>query len=127
MKIYPKKLRGVAELQQEKKRLLKQSRRLKKEKSDMQDREGVLAFLPVSNPLLELAIKIIQKRISKKPGPKAEVYEIEAKPRKNRLKSVAIEFVGGYLKWKAIEWSYKGIRHLVKKHKEKIAAENRRF
>ena len=34
-------------------------------------------------------------------------------------RTIAIEFIGGYLKWKAIELSYKGIKVIVKKSKEK--------
>ena len=40
---------------------------------------------------------------------------------RNPLKVVAVEFIGGYLKWKAIELSYKGIRYLIKKRREKKA------
>ena len=39
----------------------------------------------------------------------------------NVLKSVAKEVVGNYLKWKALELSYKGISLVVKKRKKKKA------
>lgn len=45
---------------------------------------------------------------------------------KTIAKDVALEFVGGYLKWKALEMSYRGIKLLIKWQKTKREREIRR-
>jgi hypothetical protein len=37
------------------------------------------------------------------------------------LVDLAYEILGGYLKWKALELSYKGVKYMVKKRKEKAS------
>ncbi len=139
MRLYPKKLRGIEDLERERKLLLKESRRmddegvlsmdgvLGKKKKDGEEKEGggsLIDLLPVSNPVVNLLVKFIQRKLAQKANaPKqqfASAGEATVK-RKHPLKAFAIEFIGGYLKWKAIELSYKGIRVLIKRHKEKKA------
>jgi len=139
MRLYPRRLSGIADLKKEKRLLEKRSRELdkeeflslggifdgKKKKSGEEGGKGsILDYLPVSNPLVELLITIVKRRLNKKGAekppktvnvPKAPT---DARPRKHRVKAIAIEFIGGYLKWKAIELSYKAIRRLIKGKKE---------
>ena len=140
MRIYPKKLRSVEDLEREKKLLLKESERmdeegflsldgiLGKKKGGKGEDEGgsLLDYLPVSNPVVNLVVKFIQKKLSQKGSKQKDTYSASyEEPKKGRspLKAFAFEFIGGYLKWKAIELSYKGLRHLIKKNKKKRAAE----
>ena len=142
MRLYPKKLRNIEDLERERKLLLKESKRMdeeeflslegilgsKKKGSDGNDGIGsLLDYLPVSNPMVSMLIKLVQKRRSKKADPPSRSYTAkseESKKGKSILKTAAIEVIGGYLKWKAIELSYKGISHLIKKRKEKRASDN---
>ena len=141
MRLYPKKLRTVEDLEREKKLLLKESKRIEEEgflsiegifnnKGDKEESgvASLLDFIPVSNPLVGMLIKLARQKLSdKKNNPKVEATEDNSKKKKgkNPLKAVAFEVIGGYLKWKAIELSYKGIRNLVKKRKEKRATADR--
>ena len=103
----------------------------KKKKSKDKDEEGgsgsLLDFLPVSNPLVDMLVKFAQKKLEKKfssPSDRFDEAPSEGKKKgRSPLKAAAFEFIGGYLKWKAIELSYKGIRQLIKKRQEKKAAE----
>ena len=132
MRIYPKKLRSIEDLEREKKLLKKESKNmdidallsfdgiLGKNKKGKDEEGSFLDFLPVSNPLVDLLVKFVRKKLAKIGRSDTEVLPGEKKQKgKNLLKTVAFEFIGGYLKWKAIELSYKGIRHLIKKRKER--------
>ncbi len=136
MRLYPKKLRNVEDLEREKKLLRKETRRLEDEEflsldsifnKKSKDNEGggfasLLDLLPVSNPLVGTFINLIKQRISKKadkPRQDTDNSSDSKKKGKSPLKKIAVEVIGGYLKWKAIELSFKGIKHLVKKRKEK--------
>ncbi len=141
MRLYPKKLRNVEDLKREKQKLLKESRQLDKEDflsldgilgkgktdKDGNDAAGIgslLDLLPVSNPLVSLGVKMAGKLLSGK-GKSKEKDRDRAEPvrgdkeDKSWIKSIAVEFIGGYLKWKAIELSFNGIKHLIKKRKDK--------
>ena len=138
MRLYPKKLRNIDDLEREKKRLLKESRRMEEEgflsiesifnNKSGKDKEGIaslLDLLPVSNPLTDILIRLVKQRLSnagKSSNAENATAKEEKKQGKNPLKKIAVEFIGGYLKWKVIELSYKGIRYLIKKRKEKKAA-----
>ena len=139
MRLYPKKLRNVEDLEREKKLLRKETRRLEEEeflsldsifskKSSEGEQAGfgsLLDFLPVSNPLVGTVINLIKQRLSRKADkPKQDNDNNANKKKKGKspVKKIAVEVIGGYLKWKAIELSFKGIKHLVKKRKEKRAA-----
>ena len=144
MRLYPKRLRNIEDLEREKKALAKQMAQLdtaglfsmdsvlegmrsgKKSKGD--DSSGmlgnVLEMLPISNPLVSIAVKFIQARLSAPSKPKKKVSKSEPEEEPSRpgiVKRVAFEVITGYLKWKAIELSYKGVKHLMKKNKAKRA------
>lgn len=138
MGFYPKKLRNCKDLEREKALLLKEKRELeqeqlfsfegilgsKKGESKESGQEGLgalLGFLPLSNPLVSLLIKTAKGMFSKKENEEAcdKSIHTSRKPGKSFLKSIAVEFIGGYLKWKAIELTYKGIRLIIKSRKKK--------
>ena len=137
MRLYTKRLRSIEDLEREKKRLLKESKRMEEEgflslegilnnKQGKGDDAGLFDLLPTSNPLVAVLIKLVKQRFFNKDNNSKTGNTIpgtEEKRRKNPLKSIAVEFIGGYLKWKAIELSYKGIRLLIKRRKEKRAAD----
>ncbi len=144
MKLYPKKLRSLDELEREKARLMKQSRKLdnmdflsginlgssKKEgKKESNDKEEsgllgtIMQFLPVSKDvsgiLKDFVLPLILKKIGKADTNNGGQEKKSESKGGNLLKTLAWEIAGGYLKWKAIELSYKGIRYLIKKQKSR--------
>ena len=148
MRIYPKKLRNIEDIEREEALLQKKSRELdkeeffsfngllskkkakgkKKEKPEDEDEDGErtwIDLLPISNPLTRMVVKMGWRTLTKRNNPKMENYSGYAhrKYRRIKLKAIAFEFIGGYLKWKAIELSYKGIRHIIRKRREKKAEE----
>ncbi len=134
MRLYQKKLRSVEDLERERKLLQKEVQRIEEEGFLSVDGvlgskgkggggiESLIDILPISNPMVAMLLKLVQRKFAAKAeGSKYEPTK-ESYPQKkgkSPIKSIAIEFIGGYLKWKAIELSYKGIRHLMKKRKEK--------
>ena len=128
MRLYPKKLRSVADLEREKQLLRKESKQLDNEEflsvDGLMGKSGgggsLIDMLPISNPIVSQVVKIVAGRLTRKAkapkaAPRAEYGE---EKKDSLLKRGAVEFIGGYLKWKAIELSYKGIRYLIKKRKE---------
>ena len=115
------------------------------QKNKMADAGGnmlssLLERIPVlgASPFVGMAVQMIQKRFmqpSERKEEKPRKQQVEAdlaavsenkkkkdkkdKPSKNIVKTVAMEILVGYLKWKAIELSYKGVRYVIKKRKEK--------
>lgn len=141
MKLYPKKLRNVEDLEREKKLLQKGINELDKDdllslegllgKKGTRDSDdssgsawGLLSLLPVSNPILSAGLKAVQAWLSARDSKdrddeRATGYKrSRRKKNKNLIRSLAFEILGGYLKWKGIELSYKGIKHLIKKRKD---------
>lgn len=134
MALYKKKLRSVSELEREKQKLLKKSREL--EQDDIFTLKGISGskqinlskesllfdFLPGKNQAVDMLLKLVKNKFANKEPQEEESEPVKAPPRKKKskdlLKTVAKEFIGGYLKWKAIELSYKGIRYMIKKKKE---------
>ena len=114
MKLYPKNLRNVKDLEKEKARLLK-----KKQKLDQEEVIPGLGIITGSGKDGKSDKGIIISRISKKADANQSVEQPDEPQEKGRSipKRLAIEFIGGYLKWKAIELSYKGIRYYIKKRK----------
>ncbi len=137
MGIYPKKLNSLAELEKEKKRLQKKRKKMEEEGLfSMGDllggKEGGGSMLEGGLPLDLLGgastwampvVKMIINRISKAKNTVADTKpDAEpAIPGKSKIKSIAFEFIGGYLKWKAIELSFKGIKYLLNKRAENKA------
>ena len=145
MKLYPKKLRSVAELEREKARLLKQSKQLdnvdilngfKLGNSKKEDKKGssntsadsgildtVFQLLPVSDKvsgiLKDYVLPIVMKRAASSKSDDGSKERSMGSKAGKIAKKVAWEVLGGYLKWKAVELSYKGIRYLVKTQKAK--------
>jgi hypothetical protein len=138
MGIYPKKLRSVADLEREKKILRARSRKLededflslesilgkskgKEKNSDNEEESSLFDLLPISNPIVKMAVKFIGNRLLKKNDNQQSGLDLSFSTAKKKSKhfarKVAVEFIGGYLKWKAIELTYKGIRHLLNKNK----------
>ena len=145
MKLYPKKLTGVAALKQEKKRLHEESRRLeeedfltvkevlggsgnnkdKKDKKDKDKQGSLLDLLPISNPLVGQVVSIALSKLmprNERPREAPRAEESDRKKEKSLVQKAAVEFIGGYLKWKAIELTYKSIRSLVKSRQEQKEA-----
>ena len=143
MRLYPKALRNIDALEKEKKRLLKESQRMEEQdflslegifqgkkgagKKDAGDAEfSLLDYLPISNPVINLLVKKaaswFSERKSTAKNKEKEQDPTEGKTGKSKLESLAFEFIGGYLKWKAIELSFKGARYLIRKKKEKKSA-----
>jgi hypothetical protein len=142
MAFYPKRLNNLRELEQEKLALEKQLQKLegddlfslkdlkssgKNKKADVPEEGGLLGnlmdMLPVDNPLMELAISFAKKRFSRPAATRAKVAAGNAEPSllqkgKTLAKTAAVEVITGYLKWKAIELTYKGVTYLVKKRRE---------
>jgi len=141
MRLYPKKLRGIEDLEKEKKLLLRQSRQLEKEdflsldnltagKKKSKDKDdspaaSLVDLLPISNPFVKMGLDFLVKRFTASRKERKEAPSQNTAPHKSKLKAIAIEFIGGYLKWKAIELSYKGIKLIIKRSKEREAQEQR--
>lgn len=142
MKLYPKKLKSIEDLKRERKLLLKESQRLDKEEflsvtgvlaaakgkaeQDNAASGSIIDLLPVSNPMVSMLLKLVVKRFTagkKQPSPVKQSGVIPAEPSrvKTVAKKAAVELIGGYIKWKAIELGYKGAKYLVKKYKVKKA------
>ena len=136
MRLYPKKLRNIEDLEREKSRLIRASRQLEKEeflsfssssekkkqggKNDGKKEGTLFDILSFSNPWISLLVKVIQRRFLKegKQEPQHKNVEEVKQQRKSRIRAVAVEFIGGYLKWKAIELTFKGLRYLINRRKE---------
>jgi hypothetical protein len=127
MKLYPKKLNSLEELKREKHLLLQTKKEIEQNsplslhfiKDSITDtiqgatnNEGIIGTLAsvISSPsvadMLTSASKPVLEFATDKVG-------------KGVLKSAAKEIIGGYLRWKAIELGYKGVKHLVKVRAEK--------
>lgn len=133
MKLYPKTIKSVNDLEQERRKLLKKKRDLDKDqlfslggagkdKKDNKDSKASwMDILPVSSPVAAFVLDILRKRMRKKQR-QPVYYDHKGNAQRSgesKVKKLAFEFVGGYLKWKAIELSVKGIQHLMKQRKEK--------
>jgi hypothetical protein len=137
MRLYPKKLRNIEDLEQERARLLKEKKRLDKEdilsldgilgKNDAgEGKEGagfdissLISMLPIANPIVGQVLKMVTNKFA---GGGERSDESKERPNKksgkNIFKSLAVEVIGGYLKWKAVELSYKGIRRIIKNRRK---------
>ena len=89
----------------------------------------VLELLPMAYPLLEPAMNMAKEKVfsffksGSKKTKKMQTEEGVNNEEKggNIVRDVALEILTGYLKWKAIELSYKGIKLIIKKRNEKKA------
>lgn len=139
MKLYTKQLRNLKELKLEKKRLRQEQRELDKEPIFSMDdvmgevggitsglAGGLLPLVtrfagPLAGVAAGLGSKLFSRKANSKSGTKPEPDAPDDDAHPNVLKSVAVELFGNYLKWKALELSYKGISLIVKKRKKKKA------
>ncbi len=139
MAFYPKKLRSIRDLEREQKLVLKQKKQLDKEdllsldgllgkgkKGDDDEGGGgfdlmgtVMNLLPVSNPIVGMLIGLAKDRLFKKKDKLKDADD--KKPGRSVFFRIGKELLLSYLKWKAVEASYKGVRYLVKLRKEKRA------
>ncbi len=134
MKLYPKKLKSIEELELEKRRLKAELASI--EKDDLFSVDDLMgdAADTITNRFSKSAIGKIMPDVS---GSLLSVLtgavsDFAAGSKKKGLKGIekkissviggaAKEFVGGYLKWKAIELSYKGIKMVISRQKKKKA------
>lgn len=133
MKLYHKQLDGVKDLQREKKSLEKKARDMEKTgvasisslKGFAEGAGGglgigsLLKMASGQSALLKPVIRFVQQKLSQRKADEYSAgYNSKHKKRKNILKEAAVEVIGGYLKWKAIELSLKSIRNYIKNRKE---------
>ena len=129
-------------LEQEKKILLREKAELDKEeflsldgilgnkKPGEKNAEGgggsLLDFLPISDPLVNTVINTVQGLFTKKTEETktGDSKRSQKRSHKSPLNAIAGEFIGSYLKWKAIELSYKGIKHILKSRRDKKEKRN---
>lgn len=137
MKLYPRKLRNMKELERERRKVLLEKQELEEEgffstdgisgmAAGLSGRGGgfsllsLLDFLPVSNPMLSIGIGIIRRWMERRKDRRNE-QEDKGTPKtkeKSKVRSVLMDVAASYLKWKAVELSYKGLRKLAKARKE---------
>jgi hypothetical protein len=133
MKVYPKKLHSVKDLQKEKRKLLREAKRLDGEpmfgagdsgKSSIGGSVDWMALLP-ANPVVKMLLKVVERKfLHKQPAPAPANFANTAdKEKKISVKGIALEVLGGYLKYKAAELAFKAAKGAIKKRKEKKAEE----
>jgi len=126
MRLYPKKLNSTAELMAEKQLLklrlqqidgdgmLSLKPRKKTDAEPAKKNEGnLLGDILGSGTVIDIALKLLPMLTGK-----SGVNKTTEKKGPNLLVKGLIEFGGGYLKWKAIELSYKGLKSLISKSKK---------
>jgi len=144
MKLYPKKLNSLEDLERERARVEKEARKLSAEdifsleslvgnvkngmKEDVEEGAGlvstILQLIPGSNPIVGMVAPLISGWMSRKNGRKTrgkekEHNEEEQSTQPNIFRRIAVEVIGGYLKWKAVELSYKGVKRFVRSRRER--------
>lgn len=131
MKFYPKKLRNIEKLKKERKRLLMERKALEEDgffslsaltgKDDHDGKVkgggGLLDMIQPGNPLVQGLVELLKAKLMQRVMQPKE--RSEASPLKNKVVSAAKDVAFSYLKWKAIELSYKGIKYLINKRKTK--------
>lgn len=130
MRIYPKKLHNLADLEREKEvlkyaekqtsldelfsldGLLGNKKASSKKDKRSSDGPGLGSKLDIARMVLDAALALGLPRGLRR----AEKQKAAAEnPKKSMLATAAKEFAGGYLKWKAISLGLKGVSHLLKK------------
>jgi len=146
MELYPKKLSSIDELKAEKRQLRQERHQLtkggfitiedvlgdgRKPKTNGNSTGGrsnpetggglggMLGSLLAGGPMLELGMKLGAPLLRKLGG---TVGGAGKKAGKNAFRWVTKEVLMGYLKWKAIELSYDGIKHVIESRKKKNEA-----
>ena len=133
MSFYPKQIRSREELKLEKEKLLAQSGKtdikqlfslddLLKSKDinktpDKTSEEGdLIEKIFIESSLADLAMEYVAPLLQKAC---VKIGSAGKEVGKKMFRSVAKEVLGGYLKWKAAELSYKAIAHLISSRKKK--------
>jgi hypothetical protein len=109
-------------------------------KSDSREKEesnkgAIVNIITGINPIAGTIAGLVQNLVRKKKNKQMvreqvqQVKVVEVKPptteyvkvkkEKNALEKLAWEVLGGYLKWKALELSFKGAKYLMRKRREK--------
>lgn len=131
MAFYPKKLNSLEELEREKQLLLSERKELESGqlfsieglwgKGDKEEEAGglenLLDLLPGGSPVISTVAGIVKDLLAR--GRKKGYADGNEEKKDSILSKAAREFVGGYLKWKAVELSFKGIRYLIKSRRKK--------
>ena len=112
MSIYPKTIGSVKALRKEQGKLRKQALKLEEEAFGVLDNLSLDAILPDVSKSKDTGKASFNPSsvFSFLPGLGRIVPDFIRDKAGNLVKNAAIEFLGGYLKWKAIELSVKGIR-----------------
>ncbi len=145
MKMYSKNIRNLEELGREKRRLIKERKQLEQEdifsvegimnnitnpksttssNNDLAGASGMGSLFSLSGPIVGMVVDLVKDKILSK-SDTGNNSSLASNPILQKggtvLKSAAKEMIGGYLKWKAIELTYKGITLIVKRQKRKKA------
>lgn len=151
MKLYNKNLSSMADLEREKRRLQKEKELLEEE--GIISFDEVVAAVGSSNalggklplivsiasrvaplvgtfagPIVNVVQNLFTNRAGKNESERLEADDASEKGNskiKGTLFSLGREIVGSYLKWKAVELSYHGIKLIVKKQKGKKSNKNK--
>ncbi len=143
--MYSKNIRNLEELEREKRRLIKERKQLEQEdifsvegimnnitspksttssNNDIAGASGMSSLFSMSGPIVGMAFDLVKDKILSK-SDAGNNSSLASNPILQKggtvLKSAAKEMIGGYLKWKAIELTYKGIKLIVKRQKRKKA------
>lgn len=132
MKLYPKKLHSLSELEREKKTMKYALKQIdiedmfslgglldnSKGKNETEKNTSPLNGL-LGSPLFGTIMNVVVPMLKKRSSQKEKADKNEEPHKKNIVKSAAIELIGGYLKWKAVDLSIKGIKKLLHKKKDK--------
>lgn len=135
MALYAKRLQSLDDLEREKARLKSQLAALDSQPMIAEDAlpwnqlkdfasngmvSKLLAFVPIaSSPIVQTVIGIAKRKFfnAEQAPPSAPTTKRPAKQEKeeedNIFLSVALDIAKGYLAWKAIQLSYKGVRYLL--------------
>lgn len=151
MKLYNKKLSSMADLEREKRRLQKEKELLEEEGitsfdeivSAVGSSNALGGKLPLivniasrvaplagtfAGPIINLVQNWFANRAEEKEDEHHKTDDASEKGDskiKSTLFSVGREIIGSYLKWKAVELSYHGIKLIVKKQKSKKNSKNK--
>lgn len=131
MKLYKKKLRSVSELEQEKMRLKAAMSDIEKDSlftvegiveeatSDISKKLDTTGLPGMLQDTLMPALSSVLGNDSTLGSTKKKKDKKSSKRGSGLIGTVAKEFLGGYLKWKAVELSFKGIKMVISKQKKK--------
>jgi hypothetical protein len=152
MKLYSKNIRNLEELEREKRRLTKERKQLEQEdifsiegimnnitnstattsaNNDLTGASGMGTLFSISGPIVGMVVDLVKDKILTK-SHSGNNTSLSSNPILQKggslLKDAAKEMIGGYLKWKALELTYKGVTLIVKRQKrkkvEKLAKES---